>query len=270
MKIFKKRGEMTHFQILSEIAKNEPNLKQKDLAERIGITIQAVSENIKGLIEEGYIKSKDGRSPYTITPKGLDKLKKDAISLRKYSDETLAIMNHYKTIWPAIAKENLFKGDIVGLYMEDGLLYADNKKHSATAEVLEDTEEGFDVPLNQMNGTINIESGQVIIIVVPPIKDGGSRVANIGLVRDIYNGGYTEWGIKSLDKVAAIGTISHVIANTLNIPIDIEYAAGPASVACSKKGLNVMLLVIGNMVKNVTATLEKDNVRYNIVDIKKE
>ena len=49
MEILQKRGALTHFQILGEISKQEPNLKQKDLAERLGITIQAVSENIKTL-----------------------------------------------------------------------------------------------------------------------------------------------------------------------------------------------------------------------------
>ena len=47
MKAFKKRGALTHFQILSEISKQDPHLKQKDLAKKLGITIQAVSENIK-------------------------------------------------------------------------------------------------------------------------------------------------------------------------------------------------------------------------------
>ena len=46
MKAFKKRGALTHFQILSEISKQDPHLKQKDLAKKLGITIQAVSENI--------------------------------------------------------------------------------------------------------------------------------------------------------------------------------------------------------------------------------
>ena len=114
MKSFKKRGALTHFQILSEISKQDPHLKQKDLANKLGITIQAVSENIKTLIEQGYITSKDGRSPYKITQAGIDKVKKDAISLRKYSDSVLETMNHYKTIWPAIATEDLKKDDIVG------------------------------------------------------------------------------------------------------------------------------------------------------------
>ena len=74
MKTFKKRGALTHFQILSEISKQDPHLKQKDLANKLGITIQAVSENIKTLIELGYISSKDGRSPYKITQKGIEKV----------------------------------------------------------------------------------------------------------------------------------------------------------------------------------------------------
>ena len=59
------------------------------------------------MIELGYITSKDGRSPYKITQAGIDKVKKDAISLRKYTDSVLETMNHYKTIWPAIANEDL-------------------------------------------------------------------------------------------------------------------------------------------------------------------
>ena len=110
MKEFKKRGALTHFQILSEICKQNPNLKQKDLAKTLDITIQAVSENIKVLIEEGYITSKDGRSPYKITQKGIDKVKKDAIVLRKYSDSVLETMNHFKTVWPAIAADKLKEG----------------------------------------------------------------------------------------------------------------------------------------------------------------
>jgi len=131
MKAFKKRAALTHFQILSEISKQDPHLKQKDLANKLGITIQAVSENIKTLIELGYITSKDGRSPYKITQAGIDKVKKDVISLRKYSDSVLETMNHYKTIWPAIATEELKKEDIVGLYMEDGVLYAHKKEKNA-------------------------------------------------------------------------------------------------------------------------------------------
>ena len=94
MEILQKGGALTHFQILGEISKQEPNLKQKDLAERLNITIQAVSENIKILTEKGYITSNDGRAPYKITQKGIAKVKKDAIILRKYSDSVLETMTY--------------------------------------------------------------------------------------------------------------------------------------------------------------------------------
>lgn len=267
MKIFKKRGEMTHFQLMTEIAKDEPNIRQKDLAERLNITIQAVSENMKQLKDLGYIESEDGRSPYKITPKGLDKLKKDAISLRKYSDETLSLMSNYKSVWPAIAGENLVKGQTVGLYMENGLLYADEDTgREAIAQVMDDTEKGKDVALSQMKGLINIEPGQVLVITLPPIKEGGSRNTDLDLIKEIYAGNYSEWGMKTLDKVAVIGTISHVVTNSLNIPVDIEYASTPASIACSKKGLNVLLIVVDNMLKNVTKSFEHEDIKYNIID----
>ena len=34
MKVFKKKGELTRFQILAEIAKEQPHLRQKDIAKK--------------------------------------------------------------------------------------------------------------------------------------------------------------------------------------------------------------------------------------------
>ena len=189
MKAFKKRGALTHFQILSEISKQDPHLKQKDLASTLGITIQAVSENIKTLIELGYITSKDGRSPYKITQAGIDKVKKDAISLRKYSDSVLETMNHYKTIWPAIAREKLNKDDIVGLFMENGVLYAHKKEENATGVVLDDADENMDVALTNLTGIIDMNVGEVTVIILPTIKDGGSKASDLDLIKNVYEKG---------------------------------------------------------------------------------
>ena len=270
MEILQKRGALTHFQILGEISKQEPNLKQKDLAERLGITIQAVSENIKTLTELGYITSKDGRAPYKITQKGILKVKKDAITLRKYSDSVLETMTYYKSTWPAIAKEDLKEGDEVGLYMENGRLYASiNAQTDAYADVILDTKKGFDVALTNLKGTIEIKESKILIITLPPIKQGGSRSADIDLIKEIYNGKYANYGLSSIDKVAAIGTTSHVIANYWEIPIDIEFGVSEAAQSAVRKGLNVLILSIGDMSKNISKDLEDANVPYQVVDAKK-
>ena len=264
MKAFKKRGALTHFQILSEISKQDPHLKQKDLANKLGITIQAVSENIKTLTEEGYITSKDGRSPYKITQKGIDKVKKDAISLRKYSDLVLETMNHYKTIWPAIAEEKLVKDDIVGLYMDNGVLYAHKKEENATGVVLEDAEAGMDVALTNLTGTIDMDVGEVTIINVPPIKNGGSKSCDLELIKNVYNNG-TNTG-QSIDKIAVAGTVSRAVVKKLNLPIDIEFAAPQATANAARKGLNVLAICVGDMSKAFTRELEAEKIKFNIID----
>ena len=266
MEVFKKRGALTHFQILSEISKQEPHLKQKDLAQRLGITIQAVSENIKTLTELGYITSKDGRSPYKITQKGILKVKKDAITLKKYSDSVLETMNYYKSVWPAIATEDLKEGEEVGLFMKDGLLYTTlNTNESAQAEVISDTKKGFDVALTNLRGTIDIKKSSVLIINVPPIKQGGSKVADLNKIKKIYEEKHNEYGLEQIDRVAAIGTISHAIANNLNIPVDIEFAVTNSILSANKKGLNILLISVGDMSKNISKKLEENNIETVVV-----
>ena len=264
MKAFKKRGALTHFQILSEISKQDPHLKQKDLAEKLGITIQAVSENIKTLIELGYITSKDGRSPYKITQTGIDKVKKDAINLRKYTDSVLETMNHYKTIWPAIAREKLEKDDIVGLFMEDGVLYAHKKEENATGIVLDDAEKDSDVALTNLTGIIDMNVGEVTVINVPTIKEGGSKSSDLDLIRNVYEKG-TNSG-KSIDKIAVAGTVSRAIASKLDLNIDIEYAAPQATANAARKGLNVLAICVGDMSKAFTRELENQKIKFNIID----
>lgn len=267
MKAFKKRGALTHFQILSEISKQDPHLKQKDLAQTLGITIQAVSENIKTLTDLGYITSKDGRSPYKITQAGIDKVKRDAISLRKYSDSVLETMNHYKTIWPAIAGEDLKKDDNVGLFMEDGILYAHKSDESATGIVLNDATKGSDVALTNLTGLIDMTIGEAIVITIPTIKEGGTSNCDLELVRDVYRKG-TNSGRK-IDKIAVAGTISRVVANMLGLKIDIEFAAPQATANAARKGLNVMVLCVGDMTKSFVRELEAEKIKYNIIDGRK-
>ncbi|MDR0900156.1 MAG: winged helix-turn-helix transcriptional regulator [Methanobrevibacter sp.] len=269
MKIFKKRGEMTHFQILGEISKQEPHLRQKDIAERLGITVQAVSENLKSLIDEGYITSKDGRSPYKITQKGIAKVKKEAIDLRKYSDDVLETMTHYKSVWPAIATEDLKKDEEVGLFMGEGVLYASKSKENACANVLCDAKKGEDVGLSSLAGIIDLNIGQVIIITLPTIKKGGSRKTDMDLINQLYQGNYKKWGIKKIEKFGVMGTVSRVVANKLDIPIDIEFAVTPSCISAAKKGLNVMILAVGDMTKSLIKGLDEENIKYNIVDAHK-
>ena len=98
MKVFKKKGELTRFQILAEIAREQPHLRQKDIAKKLDITVQAVSENIKSLVDDGFVETGMGNARYKITKRGIEKVKNEAVNLRKYADNVLNTMNTYKSV----------------------------------------------------------------------------------------------------------------------------------------------------------------------------
>ncbi|MGF7118966.1 winged helix-turn-helix transcriptional regulator [Methanobacterium oryzae] len=260
MKVFKKKGELTRFQILAEIAKQQPHLRQKDIAEKLGITIQAVSENIKSLTDEGFVEIREDSARYHITKRGIEKLKKEASDLRKYADEVSETMNTYKSIWPAIAKEKLKAGEEVWLKMEKGTLYATKDETSAYAEVLQDAEKGEDVALIKLNGIIDLKHGSVTIIKLPVINRGGSRASDLNKILKIYKKGF--------DKVGIMGTVSRVVTDKLNIKPDFEFATPHSTVAAAKRGLNVLVFAVGNMTKSITKKLDEEGINYVIEDVK--
>ena len=259
MKVFRKKGELTRFQILTEIAKQQPHLRQKDIAKKLGITIQAVSENIKSLTDEGFVEIREDSARYHITKKGIEKLKKEAADLRKYADEVSETMNTYKSIWPAIADVDLKKGDNVWLKMKGGTLYAVTEEASAYAEALNDAKKGDDVALIKLNGIIELKPGNVIIIKLPVITQGGSRASDLGKIADIYNRGF--------DRVGVMGTVSRAVRNKTDIPVDFELATPYATVAAAKRGLNVLVFAVGNMTKSITRKLDEEGIHYVVEDV---
>ena len=90
--------------------------------------MQAVSENIKSLVDDGFVETGMGNARYKITKRGIEKVKNEAVNLRKYADNVLDTMNTYKSVWPALARENMKTGETVWLEMENGTLYAGKRK----------------------------------------------------------------------------------------------------------------------------------------------
>lgn len=262
MKVFKKKGELTRFQILADIARDQPHLRQKDIAEKLGITVQAVSENIKSLVDEGFVETGMGTARYKITKKGIEKVKTEAVNLRKYADNVLDTMNTYKSIWPAIAREDMLTGETVWLEMENGILYAGKDKKTAYAKVLKSALAGDDVALEKLGGTIQLKPGHIIVILVPTIKDGGSKACNNEMIIEIYNKGF--------DRVGIMGTVSRAVTTKLKIDIDFEFATPDATVAAAKRGLNVLVFAVGKMSKSLIRKLERDGLKYTIEDVSLE
>ncbi len=112
-------------------------------------------------------------------------MKMGATDLRKYADQVLDTMTTYKSVWPALAREDLKKGETVWLKMDEGILYAGKEETPAYAEVLHDAKKGQDVALVSLGGVIELEPGFIVIIKLPTINQGGSRVCDLDQVQGI-------------------------------------------------------------------------------------
>ena len=53
--------------------RNQPHIKQKDISDKLGITIQAISKYFKKLTKEGLLEAGSERADYRLTPKAADK-----------------------------------------------------------------------------------------------------------------------------------------------------------------------------------------------------
>jgi putative transcriptional regulator len=264
MKVFKKKGELTRFQILAEIAKQEPHLRQKDIAGKLEITVQAVSENIKSLADEGLVETGKGHVHYKITKKGIERVKREAMDLRKYSDQVLDTMNTYKSTWPAIAREELKSGEEVWLEMDQGILYATKQETPAHAEVMGNAEKDEDVALTKLSGLIELEPGYIIIIKLPTINQGGSRASDLEKIKDTLKDRKED-----IDRIGIMGTVSRVVADKLDIKADFEFATPEAAMAAAKRGLNVLVFAVGKMTNIITRKLDDEDIKYVVEDVKK-
>ena len=82
--LLRDKGEFTKFQILLEIMRNQPHIKQKDISDTLGITIQAISKYFKKLSKEGFLEAGSERADYRLTPKAVTKLREDVRNLENY------------------------------------------------------------------------------------------------------------------------------------------------------------------------------------------
>jgi len=182
------KGESTEFQILLEVMRSQPHIKQKEVAAAVGITVQAVSKHFKKLAREGLLQVGSERADYRLTPKANDKLSEYLKSLNAY---TARIKSDLKVerLLPALATQRVKEGETVGIIMKEGVLYAvpsnhpDAEAHGIAAQY---AVVGEDVGLSDLQGKVKTRQGKVVMVRLPSIREGGSRAVDLAKVRRFY------------------------------------------------------------------------------------
>jgi putative transcriptional regulator len=254
--LLRDKGEFTKFQILFEVMRNQPHVKQKDISDALGITIQAVSKYFKKLTKEGLLEAGSERADYHLTPKAVERLREDIKYLERYVTSIKQEMK-IERYFPAMATKQIKKGEKVGLIMKKGVLYAvaeSNAEAEALGTATTDASRGEDVGLKDLEGKVKLVQGKILIVKLPSIRQGGSRAVDVSKVRAFYE----EF---KPDRIGVMGAVGRAILNKLGLKADIEFGISRAAALAASRGLNVFVLVVGRMVNRVIEEIDAANMK---------
>jgi putative transcriptional regulator len=250
------KGEFTKFQILLEVMRNQPHIKQKDISDKLGITIQAISKYFKKLSKEGLLEAGSERADYRLTPKAVTKLREDVRTLENYVTEVKHDLK-IEHAWPAIATQPVKTGQEVGLIMKEGVMYTtaiDNTVMEAKGIALADAKPGEDLGLKELRGKVKIKRGKILIVKLPSIRKGGSRAADLSKVKAFYD----EF---KPDRIGVMGAVGRAVLNKLGLKADIEFGISRSAAIAASRGLNVFVLVVGRMVNRMIQEIDQINMK---------
>jgi len=270
MSLLRNRGELTKFQILFEIIRKQPHVKQEEISQTLGITVQAVSKHFKKLINEGLIEPGPEKANYRLTSKAIEKLQEGAKNLETYARK-IEIGLKIEKVRPALAVQSTKAGEEIGILMKDGIVYAVSPEHPK-AKVFgiatTDAENGEDLGFEYLKGKLTIDRGRIMIVKLPSIKEGGSRSVDFGKVQKLYK------DFKP-DRIGVMGTVGRAVLNKLNLKADIEFGINRAAAIAALRGLDVLVFVVGRMAKRMIEEIEEMNIKrtsnisYEIQDVRK-
>ena len=257
--VLRNKNYATRFQILVEIAANQPYIQQKDIASRIGVTSQAVSEYINMLEKDNWIQT-DGRAHYRITKEGVNWLLKSLRELQQYSSTAeRALVNI--TTWAVIAGADFKAGEQVSLEMKRGLLYAvPFKATGAHGTTTNAAKKGEDIGITGIEDIVTFEIGGITVLEIPDIQDGGSRNADSAKIKQ---------QLEKADVTGAMGIEAIVAVRNLGIEPDFRYGVATAAVEAARSGLKAVIACSRSESPLLLQRLNDENIRFKLIDTRK-
>ncbi len=240
-----------------EIAASGPNVHQRTIATKLGITPQAVSDYFQKLTQEGLVESRD-RSSYRVSVRGVDWMLKMLREIRGYVSVAAQAVTNI-TVCPAVAGTDLVAGQAVGLKMKDGLLFATLRPGgTARGVAVTAAKRGEDVGVSNVEGLVKLIRGRVTILEVPGIQEGGSRRIDVRRLKARLAGNR---------QVGAIGIEALVALRRAGVEPDYLFGVAEAAIEQAHCGLSLLIVCSADATPGLLKKLQEDRLEYEIVDL---
>lgn len=247
----------TKFQILVEVAANQPHIQQKAIAGKIQITTQAVSLYIKEMVDDGWI-HQDARSNLRVTKEGVDWLLKSLREMHRYLTRVDKVSRNI-SVCAAIAGCDLFQGQQVGLAMKDGRLIASTDcQQKANGIAVTCARTGDDVGVSSIEGIMDLVMVKVTILKIPVIQKGGSRKVDLARLKE---------NVSNSAIVGAIGIEAVVSLKLAGIVPQYTCGVKEAAIETAQCGLYMVVACVSNEVPLLTQALDDKHIEYIILDM---
>ena len=256
VEVLDRKRSATKFRVLLEIADRQPAVNQTEIAEAVGITSQAVSEYIRELVADDYVE-KEARSRYRVTKQGVDWLFQQAAAVRRFADHVTEDVLGSMQEDAAIATAVIAEGDVVSLTVVDGLLHAaPGDDGPATGVATTPGEAGGVVGVTGFKGVIEMESGDVTVFQVPPVRSGVTAPSE-RLAAACGDAGL----------VAATGVEAVVVCRESGVEVDTQFAAGAVAADAAGRGVDVIVVTTTDAAGRVTDALRDAGLAYEVDDV---
>jgi putative transcriptional regulator len=259
--VLRSKREATRYQILAQIAERQPSVSQREVANAIGVTSQAVSDYLQGLVKDGYVE-KLGRGRYEVTKEGVDWLISETEELRTFLDHVSQDVVGQVEIETAIATTDIEEGETVSLSMGGGVLRAmAGAAGSTTAVAVTDAQAGRDVGVTDFEGMLDYDLGTVTVVPVPWVRDGGSSAVDAAAVSELA---------ADHDLLAVAGAEAVAVADAADLDPDLRFGTPEAVQEAAVKGLDVLLVATTTQLSRHTDLLREQNLSHEVVEAPRE
>lgn len=249
MRILRDLRLSTKLLILIEVTTGSYS-RLKQIADKLGITIQGISEYVRIMDSEGLIHHINGE--YKATKKGVQFLHENIREFKEFVDRTMERLEIID-ICVAIAKTSIKKEEKVGLFMENGVLTAYvNKPSRSTGIAVSDAEIGDDVPIKDLEGIVDLRLGALYILELPSMREGSTHRIRAEEVKKVYSDFKPH-------KIGALDVVGLALLNKLGLTCDFEFAPIDSAIEAVLRGIDVMVVGSTDNVYKMVSTIDEIN-----------